>query len=79
MPKLCKKLRLSVACVLQSGQEAAQCPEVALVLEKQGLDGALGPVLHSIGQHLHRHLIATQVVADKHHPFHTLHSEGGIG
>lgn len=39
---------------------------------------APGPVLHGIGQHLHGHLVATQIVAHKDHLLHILHTTQAI-
>ena len=55
-------------------QHAAQGTEVALVLEEEGSYGSLRPELHGVGQHLHGHLIATEIVPHKHHSLYTLGS-----
>ena len=43
--------------------------------EEEGLVLTLGPVLHGIGQHLHGHVVPTQVVAHKHHSLYSLQQE----
>ena len=53
-------------------QHAAQGPEVALMLQEESLYGSLRPELHGISQHLHGHLVATEIVPHKHHSFYIL-------
>ena len=57
---------------VQVKQHAAQSAKVALVLQKESLDCVRRPVVHGIGKHLHRHLVATQVIANENHPLHIL-------
>lgn len=60
---------------IESAEQAAECSKVALVSEEEGLVLTLGPVLHGVGQHLHGHVVPTQVVAHKHHSLHSLQQE----
>ncbi len=57
-------------------QHAAQSPEVSLVLQEESSDCSVAtrPILHSISQHLHRHLVTTQIIAHKQHLLHILHT-----
>ena len=65
----------SLVGIVSAAEEAAESPEVALVSEEESLDLSLGPVLHGVGQHLHGHLVPTQIVAHKYHPLHPLCTE----
>lgn len=49
-------------------QQAADSTKVALVLEEQRLQGALGPVVHGVREQFHRDRVHAQEVADEDHP-----------
>ena len=57
---------------VQLEQHAPQGTEIAFVFQKQCFYGSLRPVLHGIGQHLHGHVVPTQVVPYKEHPLYSL-------
>lgn len=59
------ELRVEFAVELQQTSDRAK---VALVLEEQRLERALGPVVHRVREQLHRDRVHAQKVTDEDHP-----------